>query len=87
MALLLLATGCNAQPSNIECTGVMTVRSSSGSPRGPWSAPMLLYNPSAANATQEWYSQYGIDNPSLILLPNGTALLTGRTCSGPEHPW
>lgn len=89
-AMMLLATllvDSVAQPTNIECTGIMAVRSSTGSPKGPWSTPQLVYNPSAKNATKEWYSVYGIDNPSLVILENGTSLLTGRTCSGPEHPW
>ena len=57
---LLFAATC-AQPTNIECTGVMALYSRSGSPHGPWAAPRLLYNPSAANASKEWYSVYGID--------------------------
>lgn len=48
----------------------------------------LSYNrPSAPGAKKEWYSGYGIDNPTLLILPNGSSLLAGRTCSGPEHPW
>ena len=36
------------------------------------------------------YSRYGalgpgICNPSLLVLPNGTALMAARTCTWPEH--
>jgi len=49
--------------------------------------PTLLYNPSAPGHKKEWYSGYGINNPSILVLDNGTTFLAGRTCSGPEHPW
>ena len=85
-AAALLAPAA-AQPSNPECTGVMALRSASGAASGPWEGPTLLYAPSAPGAKKEWFSGYGIDNPTLLILPNGTSLLAGRTCSGPEHPW
>eukprot|EP01048_Picozoa_sp_COSAG05_P015332 COSAG05_NODE_1836_length_3989_cov_3.352956_4_plen_472_part_00 len=78
---------CDAQPTNPECTGIMGWRSESGNPLGPWDGPTLLYNPSAPGHKKEWYSGYGINNPSIFVLDNGTTILAGRTCSGPEHPW
>ena len=73
-------TPAAAQPSNPECTGVMALRSASGAASGPWVGPTLLYAPSAPGAKKEWFSGYGIDNPTLLILPNGTSLLAGRTC-------
>eukprot|EP01079_Euglenida_sp_SAG-EU17-18_P000086 gene86-358_t len=87
LPLISFALTADAQPTNPECTGVMALRSPSGSPHGPWEGPNLLYNPSAPGAPKEWYSKYGVNNPSLLVLPNGTALLAGRTCSWPEYPW
>ena len=84
--LLTLATGLS-HPVNPECTGIMAVQSLSGSPHGPWSAPAPIYSPSAPNATQEWYSSMGIDNPTLVILEDGTSFLGGRTCTRTEHPW
>eukprot|EP00729_Bicosta_minor_P001375 gene1375-18029_t len=80
---LLVSLGQRTYP---ECTGIMAMRSPSGSPHGPWVGPTLLYAPYPPNPT-EWYSQYGINNPTILVLPNGTTLLGGRTCSRTEHPW
>ena len=85
--LLPFLSYLTAHPVNPECTGIMAMYSRNGSPRGPWSAPIVIYDPSAANATKEWYSEMGIDNPTLVILDNGTSLLGGRTCTRTEHPW
>jgi hypothetical protein len=86
-----------AQPTNPECTGIMAMRSISGSVHGPWEGPTLIYQPSNYTSPNgsiypppggnEWYSGYGINNPTLVITRNGTSFLAGRTCSGPEHPW
>jgi hypothetical protein len=95
--LVSLLSATMAQPTFPECTGIMAMRSPSGSAHGPWEGPTLIYQPSdytSPNGTvtpppggKEWYSAVGIDNPTLVIAPNGSALLSGRTCSGPEHPW
>lgn len=72
------------QPTNAECTGVMFMRSASGSPFGPWDTRML-YFPNATGATNEW-AKVGVDNPALLVLANRTgALLAFRSCSAPEY--
>jgi hypothetical protein len=95
--LLWLLPASRAQPTFPECTGIMAMSSPSGSVHGPWHGPTLIYQPSnytTPNGTvtpppggAEWYSGVGIDNPTLVITANGTSLLSGRTCSGPEHPW
>ena len=75
----------------------MATTSASGSPHGPWSEPAVIYQASdytEPNGTvvpppggAEWYSALGIDNPTLVILRNGSALLSGRTCTRTEHPW
>ena len=82
-------------PAFPECTGIMATSSASGSPHGP--EPTVIYQASdyvEPNGTvvpppggAEWYSALGIDNPTLVILRNGSALLSGRTCSRTEHPW
>lgn len=84
-------------PTFPECTGIMAMTSASGSAHGPWTSPQVIYqasNYTAPNGTiipppggAEWYSELGIDNPTMVILPNGSTLLSGRTCSRTEHPW
>lgn len=84
-------------PAFPECTGIMAITSPSGSAHGPWSAPTVIYqasNYTEPNGTvlpppggEEWYSELGIDNPTMVVLSNGSTVLSGRTCTRTEHPW
>tara|TARA_B110001452_G_scaffold248648_1_gene235574 strand:- start:673 stop:2022 length:1350 start_codon:yes stop_codon:yes gene_type:complete len=88
-------TGQDFSYRNPECVGIMVAQSASGNLSGPWTHN-FVYDPSI----DEWYgapgltgqqggAPGGINNPSLLVLPNGTALLAGRTCTllaAPEVP-
>ena len=69
MVVVLCATAVAllGQPSNPECTGIMAMRSASGSVHGPWAGPTLVYqasNYTYPNGTvspppggNEWYAR------------------------------
>jgi hypothetical protein len=44
VAIAVVSVACG-QPTHPECTGIMALRSASGSVHGPWEGPRMLYVP------------------------------------------